>query len=219
MSRFLNIIILLALIAAPACSSDDNPSDEAAIYDIVCLAADSAAGSVFTLSKPGSDDVITLTSSQRIDTKLIPVGNRMLLRYVPVSGVAYQSGPVTVSGYGTIVNGRLTHLPANAIEGWDATPVYLLSAWRSGNYLNIQARLPYDERPRAFTLAMPDTQSGNSYPDLYLVHAMEADVTTFSRAYYISFDITELVGDTQVDGFTLHVNNSNLDLKEIKFDL
>lgn len=219
MNRIVNIIMLLALIVAPGCSSDDNPSDEAVIYDIVCLARDSDDGSVFTLSKPGSDDVITLTTRQRIDTKLIPVGNRLLLRYVPDGGVAYQSGPVTVSGYGTIVNGNLTRLPENDIEGWDATPVYLLSAWRSGNYLNIHARLPYDERPRAFTLAVPDTQSGNTFPDLYLVHALEADVTTFSRAYYISFDISELVDDTLVDGFTLHVNNSNLDLKEIKFDL
>jgi len=220
MKKYIYLLVMLAaLTLAQGCSDDGEPSSEAALYDIVCLAGDSDAGSVFTLGKPDSDDVITLTSRQRIDTELIPVGNRLLLMYVPVNGIAYQPGEITVKGYGTIVNGELAILSEDEIDGWDRTPVYLLSAWRSGNYLNIHARLPYDEKPRAFTLAMSESADGASYPDLYLVHALETDVTTFSRAYYASFDISGLLSDTRVKGFTLHINNSNLDLKEIKFEL
>lgn len=198
------------------CSDDDNPSDSAVLYDIVCLEADSPAGSVFTLTKPGSSEIVTLTTTQRINTEVVGVGDRLLLMYVADNGVAYTSGSVTVMGYGTIVNGVLTEtaeLPAI----WDRDPVYLLSAWLSGPYLNIHARLPYDENPRNFTLAMPAEQADPSCPDIYLVHALEVDVTTFSRAYYASFDISRIVDDPAIKGFTLHVNNSNLSLDEIKF--
>lgn len=212
------IISLIALSVMPSCSGDD-PNDEAPLYDIVCLESINANGSVFTLTKPDNDDLITLTSRQTIDTRLVKTGDRLLIRYVPDDGVAYKSGEVTLKGYGTIVNGVLTTLPADEIIDWDKTPVYLLSCWRSGNYLNFHARLPYDEKPRSFTLAMEENPSDPTHPDLYLVHARETEVATFSRAYYASFDITALCSDTDVKGFTLHINNSNLNMDKIDFQL
>ncbi|MDE6317988.1 MAG: hypothetical protein K2L73_06275 [Muribaculaceae bacterium] len=199
------------------CSDDSNPSDSAPLYDIVCLEADTPAGSVFTLTKPGNRAIVTLTAAQRIDTDVVRIGDRLLLMYVADSGVAYRSGSVTVKGYGTIVNGLLRETD-DVPPAWDRDPVYLLSAWQSGHYLNIHARLPYDENPRDFTLAMPAVQTDPSCPDIYLVHALEADVTTFSRAYYASFDISRIVDDHAITGFTLHVNNSNLSIDEIKFN-
>ena len=82
----------------------------------------------------------------------------------------------------------------------------------------MHVRLPYQQGPRDFTLAMPEIQADSSYPDIYLVNASETDVATFSRAYYASFDISALINDPQVEGFTLHLNNSNLNLDEIRFD-
>lgn len=211
-------ILLLMMVSLSSCSGDDNPSEQAVIFDIVCLERVTDAGSVFTLSKPSADEIITLQAPQRIDTRLVPEGDRLLIMYVPDGGVAYRSGPVTVKGYGLIVNGTLAETEGESVDGWDRDPVYLLSAWRAGKYLNLHARLPYDENPRAFTLAMPRIQADRSYPDIYLEHALAADVTTFSRAYYASFDISRLIDDPDVKGFTLHLNNSNLDLNEIRFD-
>lgn len=220
MKNYLTIaILLLSALFITSCSDDNDPSTEADIYDIVCLESSGDNGSVFTLSKPDSNDIITLTAPQRINTKLVPEGNRLLLRYVPEGGKAYTSGPVTVKGYGTIVNGKLNTCTPEELEGWDKTPVYLLSCWRSGNFLNIYARLPYDNTPRAYSLSMEENPANPTYPDLYLIHALETDVNTFSRAYYSSFDITELCANPDIEGFTLHVNNSNLHLDEIKFEL
>ncbi|MBD5210895.1 MAG: hypothetical protein HDS77_06475 [Bacteroidales bacterium] len=217
MKQYISLIaIMLAVLTG---CSDDNPPQSPVYYDIVCLEADSADGSVFSLTKPGSAEEITLVAPQRVNTDIVPVGNRLLLMYyIPVGGEAYKSGPVTVRGYGTIVNGTLEESDG-VPEGWDRDPVYLLSAWQSGRYLNIHARLPYDENPRRFTLAMPAGQTDSSCPDIYLVHALAEDVTTFSRAYYVSFDISALVDDPAVTGFTLHLNNSNLRLDEIKFTI
>lgn len=210
------LILLMAGLAS--CSDDENPSNEAVIYDIVCLEETSESGSVFTLSKPSSDDTVTLTATQQIDSRYVATGERLLLKYVPESGVAYQSGKVTVKGYGVIVNGELTATEGDAPEGWDKDPVYLLSAWRAGRYLNMHVKLPYDENPRDFKLVIPSNQVDERYPDVYLVHALDADVTTFSRAYYASFDVAMLIDNPDIDGFTLHVNNSNLSLDALRFD-
>ena len=217
MKKHLSLILLL-LLSLTSCS-DDEPSDTAYLYDIVKLESDSQSGSVFTLCKPGSDKIITLTARQRVDTRKVPVGNRLLLMYVPASGAeAYQSCEVTAKGYGTIVNGDLTMVEGSEIEGWDNGAVYLLSAWRAGNYLNIHCRLPYQQPPRSLSLMMPEIQADATYPDVYLVDDADIDVATFERAYYASFDITTLIEDTDVKGFTLHLNNSNLNLDAIRFD-
>lgn len=212
------ITILPAMMSLTACSDDDNPSDSIELYDIVRLESVTEKGSVFTLCKPASDDEITLVAPQIVNTKLVAEGERLLIMYVPDSREAYRSGSVTLKGYGTIINGELKHGDDEDIDGWESDPVYLLSAWRSGKYLNIHARLQYGVKPQNFNLVMPDEQSGGKYPDLYLVYSRDADVTTFSRAYYASYDISELVEDSDVEGFTLHLNNSNLKLDEIKFD-
>lgn len=215
MKKYISLLfVMLTLLGA--CSDDGNPSDSAVLYDVVRLEAVTPQGSVFTLAKPGSADIVTLTTPQRLTSDAISTGDRLLLMYIPDSGEAYRSGSVTVKGYGAIVNGTL--MAADDVpEGWDRDPVYLLSAWLSGPYLNLHARLPYDENPRAFTLAIPAGQADPTCPDIYLVHALEADITTFSRAYYASFDISALMDDPLVTGFTLHLNNSNLRLDEIKF--
>lgn len=214
----MSVCLVGILMSVTACSGEGDPSDTAVLYDIVCLEEDSETGSVFTLSKPGSHDIITLSAPQRLNTSAVPVGNRCLLMYVSDSGAAYQFGSITVRGYGTIVNGELSTIEEEEPVGWDRDPVYLLSAWISGRYLNIHARLPYDENPRDFALVMPGKQSDSRYPDIYLVHALNADVTTFSRAYYASFDISRLFDNNEVEGFTLHLNNSNLNLDKIRFD-
>lgn len=217
MRKYLFILLILTALTSVTSCSDETPNDEAALYDIACLESMDNSGSVFTLCAPGSDDLITLKCPQKIDPNIVETGDRLLIRYVPADGIAYKSGGITLTGYSTIVNGTLSTLPDEELNEWDKTPVYLLSCWRSGRYLNIHARLPYDDRPRAFTLAMAENPSDPAFPDLYLVHAVETDVATFSRAYYASFDISALTTDPAVKGFTLHINNSNLNLPEIPF--
>lgn len=216
MTKYLYMLIML-MVGFSSCSEDENPSDEAVLYDIVCLEDSSEKGSKFSLCKPNSDEVISLTALQQIDSQYVNIGERLLLKYVPESGIAYQSGAIIVKGYGQIVNGELSIAEGDVPQGWDRDPVYLLSAWRAGKYLNLHLRLPYDENPRDFRLVIPSNQIEERCPDIYLVHALEADVTTFSRAYYASFDISMLIDNPDIDGFTLHLNNSNLSLDALRF--
>lgn len=214
------LFALLSILTFLCSCSDDTPSDSAALYDIVKLESQSSSGAVFTLCKPGSDEEIRLTAAGvNLNTEIVAVGERCLLIYIPADGQAYKSGAINARGYQRIVNGTLQTVADSDITGWDRDPVYLLSAWRMGNYLNLHLRLPYDDNPRKFTLAMSENSTNPTCPDLYLIHALAADVATFSRAYYASFDISALIADPAITGFTLHINNSNLNLDAIKFEI
>lgn len=211
--------LISLMMAAMLCGcSDGTPTDEIALYDIACMESTGSDGSVFTICKPGNDNIITLKSPQAVDTAYVKPGERLLIRYIPQSGVAYASGEIALKGYGTIINGKLNLTAGDEKNGWTDTPVYMLSCWRAGNYLNMHLKLPFDSNPRKFDLVIPFDQITEEYPDIYLVHALEADVNTFDRAYYASFDISYLTSGNK-KGFTLHFNDSNLRLNEIRFDL
>ena len=166
MTKYFYIMILI-LVGLASCE-DENPSDEAVLFDIVCLEKASNTGSIFSVAKPGSDEEIMLTASQQIDSRYVKPGDRLLLKYVPMSGIAYKSGAISIKGYGQIINGTLDTTEESVPDGWNQDPVYLLSAWRAGRFLNIHVQLPYDENPR-FRLAASYFRAyplGISYSDL-----------------------------------------------------
>lgn len=224
--RLFRVVLTLCLttavlLAATSCGDDKDPSSEIVSYDIVRLESQTEAGATFSLQKQLAAEPVIYTTHQRLDTKAFPVGNRLLIAYVPVSGIPYASGEILLRGVAQITNSALHNVDPKDIPYWADDAVWLISAWRSGNYLNIHARLPYDESPRQFGVACDTVGGDPTWPDLYLVHALgdEAPAATFDRAYYASFDISSLTASDDVNGFTLHLNNSNLRLDAIPFPL
>lgn len=219
MKRIFGIFAAASLLAG--CSSDGDPSDSAVSYDIVRLEAQKAeTGGVYTFQKPESSETVTYTTAQLIDTTRVHVGDRLLIAYVAESGTPYVSGAIRLRGYAPITNSALRKVDAAGIADWDKDPVWLASAWMMGNYLNVRARLPYDATPRRYCVAIDTINPGPaSRPDVYLVHARgdDAPEATFDRMYYASFDMTELLDNEQVEGFTLHVANTNLPLDKLNF--
>lgn len=206
---------------ATSCADNPDPSSEMVLYDIVKLESQDESGAVFSLQKPLAEQAVVYTTGQRIDTKSFPVGNRLLIAYVTDSGEAYKSGKITLKGVAQITNSSLKNVDPKDIQNWADDAVWLMSAWRSGNYLNIHARLPYNESPRHFGVACDTVGGDPTWPDVYLIHSLgdNAPTATFDRAYYASFDISSLTTSDAVRGFTLHLNNSNLRLDAIPFSL
>ncbi len=216
MKQLLSLILLATLALLTGCSTDSGePTDEIVSYDIVCLKSqDSKAGGVYTLQLPLASSPVTYYAKQLIDTTRIHVGDRLLIAYI-AAGKPYESGNITLRGYSPITNSKLLLGSATDIEGYDRDPVYLLSAWLSGPYLNVKARLPYDESPRRYGVAVDTValKARPACPELYLIHSLDEATdpgATFPRAYYASFDLTALLSDPRVETVTLHLNNSNL---------
>lgn len=214
-----HIWLFAALFALAACSDEegvDGPVDFT-LTDIVTYEGDDAQGhSVFSLIKVDDTPEVTLTSERSIGYTPSPDEGRpehprLLLSYMPESGKAYTSGPVTLRSASLINQGPLVTEWKEEYDAWNRDPVYLLSAWRSGCYLNFRVRLTYSRDPRLFCLAAAPSTLETAWPELYLVHILAEPTDYHDRAYYASFDISQVWNRPDVEGVIVHVNNSNLD--------
>lgn len=210
---------LCALLTLVSCGEDGVDGPVAMeLTDIVTFEGLEGSTGVFTFRKVDDTPVIRLTAAG-FEPAGVPVGSRMMLRYVPLSGETYASGAVTVTGQAYITQSQIGLEWAPEYDAWDSSPVYVYSIWRSGQYINMHVRLPYVVNPRLFGLVADPSTLDAARPDVYLVHILPEDaVLTFTREYYASFDLSPLWNEQAVSGITLHVANSNLDKHIFTFD-
>lgn len=220
MKRATGILILTLAVILAACRDTDGPEEvNPTVYDIVCLRSMDDSGSVFTMTKPDDNRIITYTAREHIDTTVVHVGDRLLLAYRPKSGRPYESGQIQARGYSTVYNDRLRIGQIDRIEEWDRDPVYMLSAWMSENYLNLRARLTYDTKPRTFLVMVDSATIDRERPVCYLIHRMAEPTVNFERATYMSIDMSSLRKLDGCRGFELRLNDSNMDTDILSFDL
>lgn len=209
MTRYLSLILSLAVMPALlSCSDDDTYSDEAFLSDIVTVESTGEEGSCFTFRRYGDSPLVTLTAPGfQLDGKY--VGKRVLLRYYPESGLPYTDGdirPLAVSP----VNCDTTVIRPVERYDWNADAVFLNSIWRSGNYINVHLRAVYSDKPRYFSLMVDSLTLTDAVPRVYLVHNALGAPDSYMKEEYASFDITNVWSQGSCDGIEVHVNDSNL---------
>lgn len=213
---------LLLTILVGACDAGGGVDGEVlmAYTDIATFRGNTApgGGAEFGVRKEGDSPEATLYASRRIGDEGLEAGTRMLIRYTTPSNEPYTSGEIELRGAARITQTPV-ELETDLPEGWNTTPVYLVTAWRTGEYVNLHLRLPYSAEPRVFGLMADPTTLASAWPDVYLVHIMEGDAgATYERRYYASFDLSPVWDRPGVEGIRLHVNNSNLDTDTFTFD-
>ena len=220
LTAYISILLASATATITSCSDNEGePTSEATVYDIVCLASVDKSGSSYTLTRPLDSELITYRSREIMDTSRVKVGNRFMLAYRPAGGEPYISGTIRPIGYSLVTNDTLRRGYISKIADWDRDPVYLLSNWMSQDYLNLRARLPYDTRPRTLGVMVDSLTLDAEYPDCYLIHRLETPVNTFDRSYYLSFDMSWLRKLDNCRGFNLILNNSNLKTDRYRYEL
>lgn len=214
------LLMMIDCFLSVACNdTDSNPEyREATVTNLVTYVGMIDGGALFEYIKIDDTEPVRLRTGIEIDGKVLP-GQRYMLTYYPVSGDESASGfiePTSVSAVSTIsVSAKdISHYP-----DWNKSGVYLMSAWRTGMYLNIRCKLAYSESPRVLSLAPAAQSEASEVGSLYLVHEAPDDVT-FDRAYYISFNLSEYLSENpSLKALEVHVNNTNLEEDVMTFQL
>lgn len=209
--------VLAALVGAMLCACAEEGYDgevEMQLWDIVTYeGTNSDGGSRFSFRQIDDSPLVTLTSTASISG--VEEGQRLSLRYIPESGEAYTSGPVTLLSAAKITQGAVSTDWKEDYEAWNRDKVYVNSMWRSGQWLNLNIRLTYDKEPRTFLLAERpggETQTASDgTADIWLVHIMASETERHDRAYLSSFDIGAIWNRPGLREMRVHVANSNLD--------
>lgn len=208
-------VVLLSLCS---CGEDgvDGPV-KMTCTDLVTFSGNVGERATFTFQKMDDSPEITLTAQSTLASDDIEVGTRLLISYIPEGNQAYISGPVTLLGGRVVTQSAITAEWRDEYDAWDKDKVYVYSAWRTGPYLNVHVRLTYSAEPRIFCLAADPATLNSAWPEVYLVHVIDGDVDNHDRAYYASFDISEVWSRPSTEGIRLHVANSNLDKQIFTF--
>lgn len=215
-------ILLMSCISVACMNNEDSPElDDSTICDIVTFIGNPGSNnnrSVFQFQKEGDSRVTTLRANNTsLDTTAYKINSRMLLYYIPESGMYNIDDDITVKSVSTVFNDSIRTGDVNKLPDWNYNPIYVNAIWRSGTYLNISCGLTYSFEPSAFMLMIDNTTVNNPMPDVYLTYKRGNDKESVFKAFYASIDIANLWNRTSCNGFTLHVNDSNFGNSKIEF--
>lgn len=204
------MIVLMAILTGCINSDTIDGSVDMTTWDIATFEGNVEQRATFTVRQGDDSPEATLTYPREIEMENLSAGDRVYIAYNPVDNVPYRSGEITLKSISLITQGRVEVAPFDPADGWNADPVYVVTIWRTGDYLNIYCRLPYYTDPRRFGITADESTIGSAIPQLYLNHQLPEEVNSFDRAYYASFDISAVWRLGTTLGIDLHVNNSNL---------
>jgi hypothetical protein len=190
---FYSLFAAIVVMLMPSCNSSSNEVDtgEECQYDIATLKSMNDNGSSFVVQKDATSSAVVLTTTQRVDTTVVKVGERLLIAYTLPTGVsAYTNSSITLKGYTDIIN---SPIEVGSYTGTNES-VRLISAWVTGKYLNIYATAEIYEAPKEFRLILDESTLDQKYPVVTLLFKSDGiGVEAVESSIYASFDITELM--------------------------
>lgn len=194
LSLILSIIMISVVFTG--CNSDDGPGmqlPDNLCYDFVTFVSSNEKGSVFEFRKSGDSQLITLTSTTRIDTEKIKPGTRMIIQYLPSGGQQpYQSGPINLYGIAQIINGKPVDKTLAEINAMHFEPMTVRTIERSGNYIDIWAQAFGAGGNISLDLYLDEATADSEYPEAYLIYTF-TNIDGTARQIYASFDISDVL--------------------------
>lgn len=206
------LLCLLAVWLLTSCRDEpDRPDQGVATYqNIATFVGNNDRGlSMLQYREINDSPLVTLTLQGTIDQNQAPTGTRMLVTYTLPEGVAYgTSTAIEASSLNVIYNGTVktdaTTLPdMNTSEG-----IYVMTLYRSGEYINLMAQLPACSGKRKFSLVADPATLGSDIPTLYLTTSADNE-QGFNRKTVASFNMTPVWNLATCRGVKLLVNNTN----------
>lgn len=209
-------ILCVTVLSLSGCGSDE-VNDTMTLYDLVTFEGNTEKAAMFSMRKNGDSPLIELTApGRRVDTAQVKQGTRLLMAYVPESGLPYTSGPVTLRGLSLI---NSAPVQTGKPDRWNATPVYMNSMWRTGTYLNMECLVDYTSQTgRRFMLVADETTVNDSEPQLYVVHDLGTLPENFTRRIYASWDMAEVWNRPGCRGVKVHIRDSNRGITSMTFN-
>lgn len=161
------IVALLTLVAAAlpsACSDEPEGTGDQILEQIVTFAGNTTNGVVFEYQACDDSPLVSLLASGHIDEKQVRPGQRLLLRYRLPAGVdPHSGGEIGALSVRKILTDTVAEDPQASASG----SLWLYSIQRSGEYLDLMARMPATNRRHISITASPDP-TPDGIADLYI---------------------------------------------------
>ena len=159
-------VVLTAMLTLWSCRNsdyDDEPGRQL-LEQIVTFTGNSSDRVNFEYRANGDSPPISLWAKGNLDEKQAKPGSRLLLRYRLNAGVdPSQGGEIGFVGLRKIMTDTVATLPSPQADG----ELYLYSMQRSGEYLDIMARMPMTNR-RKITIEADEAIAADGMAERYI---------------------------------------------------
>lgn len=198
----------IALLGLVSCNSSTSDVTEEPLYDFATLTGVNDKGSTFEVIREADEQPCVFTSSFKVDTTRIHVGERLLISYVNSNGVSYISGPIDLYRYQQVLNGSIEVGTSTEWDSWRTNDVAIYYATRTGKYINVMANVYVLNAPKTFTLVADKATLNDEYPKVYLVFLSDASLEGSMRSGYASWNISEVWDLPTCKGIKLYMANT-----------
>lgn len=191
-----------------ACNTSDDGPLVSTYTQFATLVADDEQGSTFEVNNSADGPVRTLTSTNRVDTKKVAVGQRLMIAYQLEGTTSVDgSGPIRLLAYMQVINGKVEVMNATEAENFKSNSLQNPVLQVTGNYLNVQVMGRLRTDPDKFALIADKSTMDDKYPTVYLVFLSDDDSTGAWKTIYGSFDISEIWNNQKYNGMIIKMNN------------
>lgn len=222
------LLILFAILTLVACDQDHDgklsESYESQLYDVVTYnGVDLDGHANFTLVGRDDEPSVELVSNSAAPEKVAP-RDRVLLRYAidhkATDGSYWNINAMSVS---RIISDSI-RVNAKDLDTYSMRPIKLISAWRTGEFINLHGQVEYTGKNRYLYMMIDKDTKYDETVEAYLIHELldtPEENVYYWREFYISVNIGVLKSDkVPCRTLRLHLNDaSNPNRPPLTFDL
>ncbi|MDE7467824.1 MAG: hypothetical protein K2M61_05665 [Muribaculaceae bacterium] len=208
------------VIGLSGCSSlTDDKTELPSIFSVFAtLESHGKTGAIFTVQDPKTPDAapIRLTTNANLEAEKLETGQRYIIVYTNGDGYnPYIEGAIDLMHVLKVGNGDVQIASKEEINAMRAVAYTTVSCFRTGDYVNVELRVPTTSTPKAFNLYADRATLDNPRPSLYLVYDVNSTGLSSTTAYG-SFNIAEVWDAPDCTGVTVTMADNSVALFEKK---
>lgn len=204
------LLWMVSMWALTACGDNDDDTPALQLLEQVVTFTGNSTGRVnFAYRAVGDSPEIELWGEGHIDEKQTPRGSRLLLRYRLAAGAdPSKGGKISFVSLKKIITDTVT-TAATTTPTLGGLYVYTLQ--RSGEYLDLMARMPATKQ-RSITIESSPTPGPDGIVDLWIdatAGPKELTDSAYETTTWASLWIGPVWNGAETEGVRVHVNNTN----------
>jgi hypothetical protein len=222
--RKLNILGAIAALLSTtlllgSCVSDDdnNPVNPTAPTALVTFIGNRTSGTAENSVTRSYFELLTTenhaftlysTAETALQGEKYKDGQRMVLTYQPTQGQGVLAdGEVQIMRAPVLVwTSEVETATTEEAQAANA-PMHVMAINRTGNYINLEARLPYYTE-REYSILLDESTAGSDMPELYVTTTAKGYPQGTTTSDIASFDITTVWRNPAISGIKIHINNT-----------
>lgn len=194
-----------------SCSDEETYNEsQSAVYQMVTFTGDSESGATFDYVLDNDNGAVHLYAPKiQMSTAKYEVGDRLIIRYLPVDGDLLKSGEIKLTGYIRVINSELTTSTSEETDDFKTSSTYLLSMWRTGDYLNYHGKVYYVSEPDTLAFTVDRKTLEDEYPVIHMIYEPDSIAGGTVNSIYASVNVSSLIGNEKYKGFKVQMDNTN----------